>query len=90
MSEILISTSALPKADANLLHEAGIGWVRQGFPFPFSDRTGGRLAADYGRAREHAEAWTAKGFSVMGVTPLPFRSRHDPDENGKLRMKWRP
>ena len=32
-SDIIIGTSAYANADTALLNEAGIGWVRQNFPF---------------------------------------------------------
>ena len=90
MSEMLIGTSALPKADAEMMHDAGIGWVRQGFGFPFTDRVGGTLTERYTEAKANAEARAAAKFRILGVTPHPFRSKYEPDENSALQMKWRP
>ena len=88
MAEMLIGTSALPDADTDLIRSTGIGWVRQGFPFPFEDRLGGRVPDDYRRAKSRAEAWAAAGLKVMGVSPLPVASRYEPDEAGTLRLGW--
>ena len=90
MSEIAIGTSALPTADAALIKEAGIGWVRQGFPVPWSDRIGGKTTERYREARSRAEAWNAAGLKVMGVSPGPVGSRYEPDAAGQLRLKWTP
>jgi len=51
MSEMAIGTSALPTADAEQIRQAGIGWVRQGFRFPFADRVGGEITEAYRKAR---------------------------------------
>jgi hypothetical protein len=88
MSEIVIGTSAMPTADAALIQEAGIGWVRQGFAFPFADRIGGEVTDAYRQAKARAEAWAAKGLKIMGVAPLPGGSRYMPDEQGELRLEW--
>lgn len=85
--EMLIGTSALPKADADMMHEAGIGWVRQGFPFPFSDRVGGHLTDRYRQAKADAEARVAGKLEPMGVTSLPFGGKHEPQESGSLHLK---
>jgi hypothetical protein len=90
MSEMVIGTSALPTADAEQIREAGIGWVRQGFRFPFADRVGGEVTEAYREARSRAEAWTARGLKVMGVTPLPVHSRYEADDAGALQLKWTP
>ena len=90
MSDILIGTSALPTADTSLMREAGIGWVRQGFAFPFADRVGGELTADYRKARAQAQAWAAAGLKVMGITPGPVGSHYEPDAGGRLQLTWAP
>ncbi|HUS92607.1 MAG TPA: hypothetical protein VM389_00585 [Phycisphaerae bacterium] len=90
MSEMVIGTSALPGADVPRIRQAHIGWVRQGFRFPFVDRLGGEISEDYRKARAQAEAWRAAGLKVMGVSPLPVSSRWEPDAGGTLRLKWTP
>ena len=47
MNDFIIGTSALDDANSQLLKETGIGWIRAGFPFPFSDRIGGSLTNEY-------------------------------------------
>lgn len=89
MSEMLIGTSAKADADVALMRGAGMEWVRQGFAFPFVDRVGGEVSEGYLAARDVARAWVDKGMKVMGVTPLPFGSRFEPDEGGDLHMHWR-
>jgi hypothetical protein len=69
MSEVIIGNSALPDANVGLMREAGIGWLRHGFPYPFSDRLGGQKGARYLEARAQAEVRAAKGIRLMGVTP---------------------
>ena len=90
MSEMVIGTSALPAADAGQVRDAGIGWVRQGFAFPFVDRVGGQVTDAFREARSRAEGWAGRGLKVMGVTPLPVRSRYEADDAGKLQLKWTP
>ncbi len=44
MSKFIFGTSAFPTAEPALLQVAGIGWVRQDFPYPFQDGLGGTLS----------------------------------------------
>ncbi len=88
MSELLIGISAEPAADTALIMDAGIGWVRQDFPFPFTDRLGGNLTEDYRRARETARAWGGQGLQVMGVTPLIGIGGYKSDADGTMRFVW--
>ena len=88
MREVMIGTSAYPSADDGLLTEAGIGWVRQSFRFPFADRVGGEVMDEYRRNKEAAEKWVARGFRVMGVTPLVGIGRREPDAEGRLALRW--
>ncbi len=71
MEEFLIGMSAGPQADAELMRQAGVRWVRQGFPFPFADRVGGQMTETYLKAKEAVRRWRAEGFRVMGISPLP-------------------
>jgi len=88
MSEVLIGTSAYANADAKLLKEAGIAWVRQGFPYPFKDRLEGELSDEFRKAKAQAEAWAAKGFKIMGHTPLIGIGTQKPDAQGRLALTW--
>ena len=85
---ILIGTSAYANANTDLLKEAGMEWVRSGFPFPFTDHLGGSLTPEYLKAREKARAWAAKGFRVMGVTPQPGLGTYKPNASGELEFFW--
>jgi hypothetical protein len=88
MSSLLIGTSAYANADSDLLKAAGIGWIRADFPFPFKDRLGGELTEEYLKAREHARSWAARGFQVMGVSPLIGLGTYQPKEGGGMQMVW--
>ena len=85
----MIGTSAYPTADKALLREAGIGWVRVGFPFPFADRLGGSLTQEYRRSRADAAKLSAAGLKVLGITPLPGIATKEPDAEGHLVGRWR-
>lgn len=87
MRELMIGTSAHPDADGELLKEAGIGWVRTSFPFPFRERVGGELTKEYAAARERAEQMHGNGFRLMGVTPLPGIATRERDEEGNLQFR---
>ena len=88
MNDFVIGTSAFSDAHVELMKEAGIGWVRQDFPFPFVDRVGGELSAPYRKAREVAQSWSARGLNVMGVTPLPGSGGYKPDDAGRMVLHW--
>jgi hypothetical protein len=86
MRDIFIGTSALPSANVDLMKQAGIGWLRHGFPFP--DRLGGELSERYVQAREAARQRSAQGFRLMGVSPGLGIGTMKEDEQGQLRMVW--
>jgi hypothetical protein len=86
--EMIIGTSAYPNADTDLMKDAGIGWVRQGFNYPFVDEVGGETTDAYQEAKANAQAWVEKGFRVMGVTPLLGIGKREPDDAGRLQMVW--
>ncbi|MCC6444242.1 MAG: hypothetical protein IT210_12410 [Armatimonadetes bacterium] len=88
MSDLLYGVSAYPDADAGLMKEAGIEWVRLDFPFPFKEKAGGEPSEDYLRAREEARRQQEKGLKVMGVTPLHGIGIFRPDADGVMRMQW--
>ena len=88
MSEIIIGTSAFANADTALMKSAGIGWVRQNFTYPFVDCVGGETTEAYREAKAAALAWVAKGFRVMGVSPLLGIGKQEPDARGVLRTVW--
>jgi hypothetical protein len=54
MNDMMIGISADADADRGLLSGAGIGWMRFDFPFPFEDRTGGKLSQQYRKAKAAA------------------------------------
>ncbi len=88
MSELIIGTSAYPDADRDLLEEAGIGWLRRGFPFPFEDRVGGEVTESYTRTKAKAQELREDGFRLMGVTPGPGIATYETDEEGELTRRW--
>ena len=89
MADMMIGTSAYPTADAGLLRQAGIGWVRVGFASPFADRLGGQQTEEYRRRKADAEKFAADGLKVLGVTPLPGIATKKPDADGRLVPAWR-
>ncbi len=88
MNNFVIGTSAFPNASIALMKGAGIDWVRQDFPFPFTDRIGGELSKQYQEERAIAQSWAAKGFKVMGVSPLPGSGGYKADSSGKMQFHW--
>ena len=88
MNNFVIGTSAFPNASTALMKGAGIDWVRQDFPFPFTDRIGGELSKQYQEERAIAQSWAAKGFKVMGVSPLPGSGGYKADSSGKMQFHW--
>ena len=88
MNKLLIGTSAGPGANVALIQEAGIGWVRQDFPFPFADRLGGKLTDGYRQAKETAKIWCEQGLMVMGVTPLIGIGGYQADVGGVMQFIW--
>jgi len=70
------------------MHEAGIEWIRHGFPFPFSDRIGGAPTQRYQQAKAAAASLVEKGFKIMGVTPGPGVATQKRGEDGHLTLSW--
>ena len=89
MSELRIGTSAFANASDARLREAGIDWIRVDIPQPFQDRLGGELTGDYLKAREEARSWAARGFKVMGVSPLVGIGGYKADAAGNLAFVWK-
>jgi hypothetical protein len=89
MDQFILGTSAFANADPALIRSAGISWIRHDFPFPFSDRIGGTLDANYIKAKEEALAWASKGMRLMGVTPLHGVGGYQADTAGQLRFIWK-
>ena len=88
MADLLIGVSAEPGANTDLIHEAGVSWVRQDFPFPFEDRMHGPVSPRYQEAKQQAERWVQADLKVMGVTPLPGIATLQPDPSGRLDWDW--
>jgi len=88
MHGLIIGTSAYATADVKLIREAGIGWVRLDFGFPFSGRIGGQVTEQYALQKADAAGLAAKGINIMGVTPLPGIAVRQPDAQGRLTLQW--
>jgi hypothetical protein len=69
-----------------LIKEAGIGWVRIHFPFPFEDKIGGKLTDGFLSRLQKAKRVKGLGFQLMGVTPLPGHKSYDPQSKQTV---WR-
>ncbi len=89
MDELIAGTSAYPDADPDLLRQAGIGWLRHNFPFPFEEGIGDETTEAYARTKQRAEERSAQGFRLIGVTPLYGIGKWEPDAEGTLRLRWR-
>jgi hypothetical protein len=89
MHQLMVGVSAYPSADPDLLRNAGIGWVREGFRLPFADRVGGEPTEQYVRAKEMAQTRAEQGLKVMGVSPLPGIATKERQPDGTLRPTWR-
>jgi len=89
MQQAIIGTSALSEADVTRMKEAGIGWLRHGFPYPYVDRLGGELSPRYLSAREDALHRHTQGFQLMGVTPGLGIGTMQPDAQGRYQLVWR-
>jgi len=76
--------------DIKMMKAAGVGWVRAGFPYPFSSPDSDTLSEEYLRARAHAHKWVDAGFRLIGGTPGLGVGTYHPDETGKLKMIFKP
>jgi hypothetical protein len=88
MSELIIGTSAKSGANLDLMRDAGIEWVRVGFPLPFEDRIGGKLSQRYIEARRRAQEWVDQGVRLMAVSPLPVSAGYKKNAEGELALRW--
>ncbi len=88
MPEFMIGASAYPTADVEQMREAGIGWIRLDFGFPFSGRIGGELTEQYMHQRQDAADIAGKGLNVMGVTPLAGVAVRKRSRGGRMTLKW--
>lgn len=88
MEPMMIGISAEADADPALLRGAGIGWLRQDFPFPFEDKLNGKLSAKYIEAKAAAQTLVDRGVRLLGVTPLIGYGNWLPGPDGQLRLTW--
>jgi hypothetical protein len=65
-----VADSARSNPDYRMMKEAGIGWVRLGFAFPFEDKMGGKLSDTYLKNLEEAKRIRRQGLRIMGRTPM--------------------
>jgi hypothetical protein len=89
MSEFIIGTSAYDHANFQLMQSAGIQWVRVGFPYPFNGPDERTLNPSYLEARKHAQAWSDRGFRLIGSTPGLGVAPIEPDATGKMVWHWK-
>jgi hypothetical protein len=69
------------------MREAGIGWLRIGFVFPFASAAQREYGQEYLHALERAREARKLGFRVMGITPLAGVMAFDETDH---RTAWRP
>ncbi|MFP4104987.1 MAG: hypothetical protein ACLFVU_02760 [Phycisphaerae bacterium] len=88
---MIIGTSAYSDADVNLMKQAGITHLRQGFGYPWAKTAGGEPAERYVNARAAAVGRREQGFELMGITPLFGHGVREPvGPGGKLELVWKP
>jgi len=87
-NELAIGISAYPASSAKVLAGLGVGWVRQGFGYPFEDRMDGPVNDYFKKTLTQAQQWREQGFKVMGHTPLLGSGTRLPDEQGQLQFVW--
>lgn len=75
-------------ASIEMLEAAGIGWVREGVPYPFTDRIGGTLSERYRKAKELIGKFADGGIKVMASALQPGSALRKPDADGNLVLKW--
>jgi hypothetical protein len=83
----IIGVSPWSNPNYELMREAGIGWVRLGFDFPYRSRLGGEYAEKFTEDLENARRVAGMGFKIMGVTPLAGVMAYDKGDN---MTAWRP
>jgi hypothetical protein len=88
MPEFMNGVVAHDEADLGLLKDAGIGWVREGVPYPFEDHIGGRLTPGYVRARAAIKRYADGGIKVMASALQPGSALRELDASGNLVLTW--
>jgi len=78
-------TPAHDSPDFKLMRDAGIKWVRQGYPFPFADEKG-TLSDAFLAADRAIEAFRSEGFEILCGFQGPGSMRYVP-EAGKTVYK---
>jgi len=71
-------TPAHDNPDFSLMRELGIKWVRQGYPFPFSDEKGS-LSKYFIQADKQIEKFRSEGFEILCSFTGPGSARYVPD-----------
>ena len=82
--QMLGITPAHDNPNFKLMRALGIGWVRQGFSFPFADRVGGELSNVYLHSEIEVCRYLDAGFDVLASFPGPGSVRYLP-EHGETR-----
>jgi hypothetical protein len=72
-------TPAHDNPDFSLMRELGVRWVRQGYPFPFSDEKG-TLSNRFLDADKKIERFRAEGFEILCSFTGPGSMRYVPAE----------
>ena len=83
----ILGVSPWSNPNYEMIKAAGIGWVRLDFEFPFEDKLGGKLSADFLKQLEEAKKVRQTDLRVMGVTPLAGVIAYDEKDK---KTAWRP
>lgn len=71
-------TPAHDNPDFSLMRDLGVRWVRQGYPFPFSDEKG-TLSESFLAADREIDRYIAEGFNILCSFTGPGSMRYMPE-----------
>jgi hypothetical protein len=86
-SKRILGVSAWSNPNYEMIKAAGIGWVRLTWEFPFEDRIGGKLSAEFLKKLDEAKKVRQMGLHIMGSSPLAGIMAYDPKDK---KTAWRP
>ncbi|MGO9241566.1 MAG: hypothetical protein ACLQBJ_12215 [Bryobacteraceae bacterium] len=83
----VLGVSPWSNPNYQMIKDAGIGWVRLGFEFPFEDKIGGKLSDKFLKNLDEARKVKTFGLRIMGVTPLAGIMAYEEKDK---KTAWRP
>src|SRR5208283_1338824 len=83
----VLGVSPWSNPNYQMIKDAGIGWVRLGFEFPFEDKIGGKLSDKFLKKLDEARKVKTFGLRIVGVTPLAGIMAYEEKDK---KTAWRP